>query len=219
MQAQRSTREIEDFGRVRVFSGDIDTETYIDLATSERIAWDIETNGLEPQIAQIGTCQLYSPSVGAVLVTDVLGRKPPLLSHLLADAGALKVFHHAPFDLSFMVHKWGVRPNNVGCTKVAVKILHPHAPSSEFSLAYLMRRHFNLELDKNMRFTDWINGSLTESQMHYAVGDVIKLLDLYDLLTAQLERCGLDRLYEQCRAFLPTHTALRLHGCPDPFHY
>jgi ribonuclease D len=219
MRAQGSTREVQDFGQVRVFSGDIDTETYVELATSERIAWDIETNGLEPQVAEIGTCQLYASSVGAVVVAEVAGKKPPLLSHLLADAGLLKIFHHAPFDLSFMAYRWDVVPHNVGCTKIAVKILHPYAPAKEFSLAYLMRRYFDIELDKQMRFTDWINGGLSEVQMRYAVGDVIKLLDLYDLLTEQLEAKGMVSLYERCRAFLPTHVALRLRGCPDPFQY
>lgn len=219
MRVQGSIREVQDFGRVRVFSGDIDAETYIDFATSGRIAWDIETNGLEPKGAEIGTCQLYSPSVGAVVVTEVAGKKPPLLSHLLADAGLLKVFHHAPFDLSFMAYRWGVVPNNIGCTKIAVKILRPYAPVREFSLAYLMRRHFGIELDKQTRFTDWISGGLTEGQMRYAVGDVIKLLDLYDLLTGQLEANGMANLYERCRSFLPTHVDLRLRGCPDPFQY
>jgi ribonuclease D len=76
-----------------------------------------------------------------------------------------------------------------------------------------------MSLDKQTRFTDWISGNLTERQMRYAVGDVIKLLDLYDLLTEQLERIDAINLYEQCRAFLPTHVSLRLRGCPDPFHY
>ncbi|MFJ5608217.1 hypothetical protein ACIQCJ_02310 [Streptomyces sp. NPDC093221] len=219
MQAQKSIRDVGEFGRVRVFEGDIDTNTYMDFATAERIAWDIETNGLEPKVAQIGTCQLYSPSVGAVIVTNVAGKTPPLLAHLLADAWPLKVFHHAPFDLSFMAHRWGVAPNNIACTKIAAKILHPFAPADEFSLAYLMRRHFGLELDKRTRFTDWIAANLTESQMHYAVGDVIKLLDLYDLLVEQLEINALSGLYEKTRAFLPAHVALRLRGCPDPFQY
>jgi ribonuclease D len=219
MRAQSSIREIVEFGQVHVFSGDIDTETYIDLVTSERIAWDIETSGLDPQVAQIGTCQLYAPGVGAVVVTGLANKRPELLSHLLGDANVLKVFHHAPFDLSFMVHHWGTIPNNIGCTKIAAKVLRPLAPAKEYSLAYLMRRHFDMSLDKQTRFTDWISGNLTERQMRYAVGDVIKLLDLYDLLTEQLERIDAINLYEQCRAFLPTHVSLRLRGCPDPFHY
>ena len=28
-----------------------------------------------------------------------------------------KAFHHAPFDLRFMVHAWGVQPASIRCTK------------------------------------------------------------------------------------------------------
>mgnify|MGYP006194651211 CR=1 FL=1 len=34
-----------------------------------------------------------------------------------------KVFHHAPFDLRFMVAQWNVTPRNIACTKVASKML------------------------------------------------------------------------------------------------
>jgi ribonuclease D len=198
---------------------DLTLDVYHRLADGGRVAWDIETNGLEPTEAMIGTCQLHSPQVGTFIVTGVAGRTPPLLARLLSDARVVKVFHHAPFDLSFMAHAWSVEPRNVACTKIAAKILYPGQAAEKYSLKYLMARHFGVLLDKKVRFTDWLAESLSEEQLQYAVGDVIRLLDLYDLLSGKLEEKGLVKLYSECREFLPTHVRLRLHGCADPFSY
>ncbi|MFF0790584.1 ribonuclease D [Streptomyces spiralis] len=214
-----STREAPVFEPVRVLRHDLTLDVYHRLTESGRVAWDIETNGLDPTQAQIGTCQIHSPPVGTFIVIGVAGRVPPLLARLLSNARVEKVFHHAPFDLSFMSHAWGVEPRNVACTKIAAKILSPGEVAEKYSLKYLMACHFGLVLDKKVRFTDWMADSLSEEQVEYAVGDVIRLLDLYDLLTAKLREQGLEELYGECRGFLPTHVRLRLRGCPDPFKY
>ncbi|MGN5635822.1 ribonuclease D [Streptomyces sp. AC154] len=218
MQAQKFTHEAHG-SDIAVFRGDLPRGVYAKLAKSSIVAWDIETNGLDPQEAQIGTCQIYARGIGAFIITDVADSVPPALARLLSDENVLKVFHHAPFDLSFMVAAWGVEPRNVACTKIAVKLLDPTAPVEHFSLKYLMARHFGIHLDKRTRFTDWMADSLSVNQVEYAAGDVIKLLDLYDLLTSEIRQRGISELYDRCLQFLPTHVDLRLRGCPDPFKY
>ncbi|MEU0759549.1 ribonuclease D [Streptomyces microflavus] len=198
---------------------DLTLDAYRRLTESGRVAWDIETNGLEPAEAMIGTCQLHSPGIGTFIVTGVAGKVPPLLARLLVDTRVVKVFHHAPFDLSFMAHAWGVEPRNVACTKIAAKILSPGEMAEKYSLKYLMARYFGIFLDKRVRFTDWTADSLSDEQLEYAVGDVIRLLDLYDILSGKLQEQGLDDLYSECRKFLPAHVRLRLRGCADPFKY
>ncbi|CAM5635584.1 Ribonuclease D [Streptomyces tendae] len=99
------------------------------------------------------------------------------------------------------------------------EILAPNAQKGEYSLKYLMAKSFGLELDKSFRFTDWLAEDLTRQQVEYAVMDVVKLLDLYDILRERLEGRGLLSLYERCCAFLPAHVELRLHGVADPFKY
>ncbi|WP_063895061.1 hypothetical protein [Streptomyces sp. Root369] len=218
MQAQRSTPEPRS-GHAKVFRHDLPSHLYADFLKSGRLAWDIETNGLDPRDSRIGTCQIYAPDVGVFIVTHVADAVPPVLARLLAEKRVLKVFHHAPFDLSFMACAWGVEPSNVACTKIAAKLINPTAPADQFSLKYLMARHFRLKLDKSVRFTDWLADSLSESQLEYAAGDVIRLLDLYDLLLADLDQLGLTDLYDRCVEFLPSHVQLLLRGCPDPYKY
>jgi ribonuclease D len=207
------------FKEVRLLSHDLSPEIYAQLSSSQRVAWDIETNGLDPLANRIGTCQLYSREAGLFIVKAVANRSPIFLSKLLSNEKVPKIFHHAPFDLSFMAHAWGVKPKNVACTKIAAKVLDPLAAAEEYSLKHLMLRHFGINLEKQMRFTDWITDELTEEQLRYAARDVVKLLDLYDLLDEQLETQGSRELYRKCCNFLPAHVGLRLRGCPDPFSY
>jgi ribonuclease D len=203
---------------VRVMSRDLTEDAFRQIVADRTVAWDIETNGLNPKQSDIGTCQLFSPSFGACVLTN-LSQRPPLLMKLLESPDVVKVFHHAPFDLSFMMQKWAVTPRSVVCTKIAAKIVSPQADPVEYSLKYLMEHHFNIRLDKAMRFSDWMSESLTAEQLHYAVGDVRKLLDLYVLLRSSLDVIGLSQLYDETCKFLPTHVQLKLHGCPDPFTY
>lgn len=216
---RKSTRECRDAERVEILSGDLSPEVYARLCASGEVAWDIETSGLDPFVARIGTCQLHAREAGTYVVTGIDEGSPRFLSKLIIDEKVRKVFHHAPFDLSFMAQAWGVEPNNVACTKIAAKILRPNAPREEYSLKYLMSQYFGLKLNKQMRFSDWMADELSDAQVEYAACDVVKLLDLHDILVQMLRAEGLFQLYEQCRKFLPAHTQLRLRGCPDPFSY
>lgn len=218
-QPNKSIRNGVNFGRVRVFSHDLSPEAYLQFSSTDRIAWDIETSGLDPETAKIGTCQLYSPTAGACVVTRVNGSTPKLLSRLLSDEKVTKVFHHAPFDLSFMTYAWNAQPRNIACTKIAEKLLHPTAPAEEYSLKFLMKRHFGMVLDKQVRFTDWLSESLSERQLEYAVGDVVMLLDLYELQEHYLKEADASKLYQDCLSFLPTAVKLRIRHVPDVFSY
>ncbi|TYK50740.1 ribonuclease D [Actinomadura decatromicini] len=204
---------------VQLLSGDLTPEVYARLSASREVAWDIETDGLDPLAASIGTCQLHARGIGTYIVARVSEGSPQLLARLLSDEDVRKVFHHAPFDLSFMSAAWSVSPNNVACTKIAAKILRPTAPSEEYSLKYLMSQHFGVKLEKHMRFSDWMADALSDAQVQYAARDVLKLLDLHDLLVEMLKADGVYEIYEKCCAFLPVHAQLKVRGCPDPFSY
>ncbi|MCX5255516.1 ribonuclease D [Streptomyces canus] len=219
MPAHDSIRDVRGIGDIHILSSDLTAEAVEQITAAGRVAWDIETDGLDPLTAQIGTCQLSIESGRTFVITGLTQSHPERLAHLLANPDVLKVFHHAPFDLSFMRHAWEVKPVNAACTKVASKLLNPQARSSEHSLKHLMWQNFEIALDKEVRFTDWLSDSLSARQIEYAVGDVVKLLSLYDLLKRRLRAEGLLDLYERCCAFLPSHTELRLHGMPDPFRY
>lgn len=184
-----------------------------------RVAWDVETSGLDWHRDRLGTCQLFAEGIG-VAVVSVTDGKPSRLMALLETPAVEKVFHHAPFDLRFMVHAWGVRPTAIRCTKVASKLLEPSAPNGVHSLQQLAFRYLGVSLAKGeVRQSDWSAGSLSAEQLEYAAGDVIHLPALLNALERKLEAAGNAALYDACCTFLPARVTLELGGYPDVFAY
>jgi ribonuclease D len=189
------------------------------FASAPRIAWDVETTGLDWRHDRLATCQLFAEDAGVVVVM-VGDQKPPRLTALLEDPVVEKVFHHAPFDLKFMIRTWRVRPMSIRCTKVASKLLEPGAPNEAHSLQRLAARHLGVALSKGpVRTSNWLAPELTAEQLAYAASDVAYLPGLLDVLSNALRKAGLSRLYDECCAFLPARTLLELGDYPDVFAY
>jgi ribonuclease D len=206
-------------GAVQVVHGDLPADLAIALRAAPRIAWDVETTGLDWRRERLATCQLFADGLGVVLVRvgDV---KPAQLAGLLEESTVEKVFHHAPFDLRFMVHAWNVQPVSIRCTKVASKLLEPSAPNKAHSLQKLVARHLGISLPKGpVRTSDWTAATLTAEQIDYAADDASHLLDLLDILQGALAEARLTPLYDDCCAFLPARVTLELADYPDVFAY
>lgn len=204
---------------LRVEQGDLPMDLATAFGKAGRIAWDVETTGLDWRQERLATCQLYAEGVGVAIVRLNDG-EPRRLAGLLADPTVEKVFHHAPFDLRFMVHAWNVRPTSVRCTKVASKLLAPDASNETHSLQQLAARNLGVSLAKGpVRISDWTATTLTNEQLEYAAGDVLHLLALLDVLQANLGHVHMTRLYDDCCAFLPARVLLELGGYPDVFAY
>jgi ribonuclease D len=207
--------------RVSVVHSDLPHDTADAFFSASQVAWDTETTGLDWRHDRLATCQLFTESVGAVLISmGPDGHKPERLAALLEDPAVEKVFHHAPFDLRFMMNTWSVRPASVRCTKVASKLLDSSAPNERHSLQQLAKQHLGVALSKGpVRTSDWTKTDLTPEQVDYAAGDVAHLLPLFRLLSDALRQMGLSGLYDDCCAFLPARAALELGGYPDVFAY
>lgn len=203
---------------VEVFRADLDEVTVKRFSSVPRLAWDIETSGLDPTSDQIATVQLHAPQVGTAIV-QVDGRYPNRICELLENPNVLKVFHHAMFDLRFMVAHWQMRPSNVGCTKVASKLLWPSKSRTEHTLQALLADQLGVVISKEQRLSNWFAPKLSHAQILYASADVEHLLPLLDRLEAQLVDAGLHKDFAACLAFLPTRVRLDLGNWPDIFGY
>ena len=202
-----------------VVSGDLPQDLASAFQNSGRIAWDVETSGLDWRRDRLALCQIYSPHVGVAIV-KIDQRASPRMAALLSDPGVETVFHHAPFDLKFMTHLWKVPAAAVRCTKVASKLVAPAALNSEHSLAALADRHLGVRLEKGaVRTSDWETTNLSPEQLQYAVRDVLYLLPLLDALEKQLADIGRRELYDDCCQFIPTRVQLELLDSPDVFAY
>ena len=203
-----------------VARGDLPVTLLDAYRRSVLVAWDIETSGLDWRLARIGTCQLFALGIGATVVSVTDGVRPLGLVSLLEDPQVPKVFHHAPFDLRFMMHEWGAKPASIRCTKVASKLVEPTAPNDVHSLQKLVARYLGLELQKGeVRTSDWTACSLSPEQVQYAAADVVYLPALLASLSARLAALDLGWLYDRCCEFLPARATLELGGYPDVFSY
>lgn len=197
---------------------DVD-ETLLELAVARgTAACDIETTGLNWATDRIRTVQV-AVSDDIVVVDLESGQIPAHLRALLENPGVCKIFHHAPFDLRFMVAQWGVRPANVACTKIAAKILDPTLPRSEYSLKPTLARYLHLDISKDQQLSDWSRPRLTDAQVAYAASDVRHLSRLHDRLLDEAAKRQVLDLVVASFEYLPTRVQLDLLGAGDVFRY
>lgn len=198
------------------FEGDLDEQAFNRALGASVLAWDIETTGLDWRTERIGTVQVQVETT--TYIVRVNGRTPHRLKALMEDPSILKILHHAMFDLRFLAYHWDVTAAHVACTKIASKLVDPELPCKDHSLAPLLRRHLDIELDKGSQTSDW-TGRLSATQLHYAANDVRHLWRLYEALDEKIRRKGLLDLRERCYAHLRTQVELEVGGFPDVFAY
>ncbi|PRY78727.1 ribonuclease D [Yoonia maritima] len=124
----------------------------------------------------------------AVLVdplADGLSLEP--LYDLYRDVGVVKVFHAARQDLEIFFVDAGVIPEPLFDTQVAAMVC---GFGEQVGYETLVRKIAKADLDKSSRFTDWSRRPLTDAQSKYALADVTHLRDIYEFLSAQLDKSG-----------------------------
>ena len=125
---------------------------------------------------------------GAVLVDPLVsGLSLEPLYDLFRDAGVVKVFHAARQDLEIFFVDAGLIPAPLFDTQVAAMVC---GFGDQVGYETLVRKIAQSSLDKSSRFTDWSRRPLTEAQQKYAVADVTHLRDIYEFLSAKLDKSG-----------------------------
>ncbi len=202
---------------VSEYRSDIPSNVLRKLNTAKLVAWDIETTGIDWRAERIATCQLFIPAANPIIV-HISDELPTHLIALLESQHTRKVFHHAMFDLRFMVHSWHASPRNVACTKIAAKLLDRNNRANH-SLKHLLKRYCGVTLDKSLSTSDWSAEPLSDAQIRYAVNDVAYLPQLLLGLEHELLQCGLIDLAHECFACVPTQVLLEIYGYHDIYKY
>ena len=184
---------------------------------SGTVACDVETSGLDWRLDRVGLIQLFTPGARPVLFRPSTGQIPSKLVSLLENTKVKKIFHHAMFDLRFLSHKWGVRAENIACTKIASKILNPE--SEKHSLSTLLSVHLDIRIEKGEQKSDWFASRLSHAQLEYAARDVIYLPLLLTTLRRSLSREGRVWLADHCFEHIPARVSLEVGGYGDVFAY
>lgn len=178
------------------------------------IAVDTETLGLNPHRDRLCVVQI-STGDGTADVVQIArdGPLPDRLLEVLGDAGVLKIFHFARFDLAVLFQRFGVMPGPVYCTKIASRLARTY--TDKHGLKDLARELLAVDLSKQQQSSDWAADALTPAQVDYAASDVLHLHALKDRLDRMLRREGRDELAAECFRFLATRARLDLMGWPE----
>ncbi len=132
----------------------------------------------------------YQDEAGAdAVLVDPLAEGLSLepLYDLFRDAGVVKVFHAARQDLEIFFVDEGVIPAPLFDTQVAAMVC---GFGDQVGYETLVRKIAQSSLDKSSRFTDWSRRPLTDAQKTYALADVTHLRDIYEHLSARLDKSG-----------------------------
>jgi ribonuclease D len=179
------------------------------------IAVDTETMGLDPRRDRLCLVQISSGDGVAHLVQIVPGGGPSTnLKALMEDAGVVKLFHFARFDVAALYEGIGATVEPVRCTKIASKLVRTY--TDRHGLKDLCRDLLGVDISKQQQTSDWGAPELTPEQCAYAASDVLHLHALWARLEALLKREGRLELAEACFRFLPARGKLDLLGYEDP---
>lgn len=119
------------------------------------------------------------------------------ITELLLDEGIVKLFHAASQDLEILYHELGVLPKPVFDTQAAAALL---GHTLHIGYAALVQGECDVRLKKADSYTDWSRRPLTQSQIEYALDDVVYLPRIYRSMMAKLGEKGrsdwLDKDFE-----------------------
>ena len=210
---------------VTLVNGDYPVEWFNAAIAARIVGMDIETNGLDRTIHKIATVQMYVPDMGTIMVRN-LQDVPLVLLRLMQSKQVTKIFHHAPFDLGFLVEKYDIYPEKIACTKVAAKILDPKRQmffdpdtnKGSHALKSLVYHYFGFRMDKTLAISDWFAEDLSEAQLDYAAKDVEFLPALLRNLEKELAGARKIRLAREAMKHLPTNTVLQVKGFQDDIY-
>lgn len=152
-------------------------------AKEDRYAIDTEFHRERTYFPQVALVQLAWGSQ-TVLIDPMATSLSPLAK--LLDGPGQCIFHAGIQDLEVLELACGTVPKEIFDTQIAAGFLG----LSSGSLASLLDRYMNVSLAKGDRLTDWLRRPLTDAQLNYAAADVDNLLELTDILTAELESLG-----------------------------
>lgn len=191
----------------RVFQGDLPKQSYGRFRHASQVAVDLEYQTAEQNVfdmttTKLAAIQISSEGLGAVIVRVQNGEKPLYMLEILKNPKIQKVFHYAFGDCTLIRQHWGIRVENVVCTKIAAKLLSDDLSVSS-SLVELLPKYIDERVSKEQQMSNWLAPTLTKEQIEYATKDVIYLCELLAKLVRELDSVGKLEMAQKIWASLP----------------
>ncbi len=153
------------------------------LAGQPRLALDTEFHREKTYRPHLALLQLAT--LDMVVIVDPLGVDVAPLAEALAGVPEF-VMHAASQDIEVLESAMGFVPARVLDTQLAAGFVGLSSPS----LSVLHSRILGTSIPKGDRLTDWLRRPLRPSQLDYAAADVARLLELWDLMLADVTQRG-----------------------------
>ncbi len=178
----------------------------------DSVAIDTETMGLMTKRDRLCLVQMCSKNGEVYMVQIEKGQqhKAVNLKRMLEDPKILKIFHFARFDIEILNYTFGIRVNNIYCTKIASKLVRTY--TDRHGLKNLVKEILGIEISKQEQSSDWGREELSDEQLKYAAGDVLYLHALKEKLDYMLTRENRAELAHRCFKTLQLVSDLDLLG-------
>jgi ribonuclease D len=165
-----------------------------DLKKEKSIAVDIEADSMyhfkeKVCLIQLATKKKY------VVIDPLQIQDLSSLNIIFLNTDIKKIFHGADFDVRSLYRDFNIKIKNIFDTQIACMFLG----TRETSLDAVLKKKFEISLNKKYRKKNWSKRPLPEDMIEYAVKDTMYLINLADILDKELKKNGRSSwVHEEC---------------------
>ncbi len=165
------------------------------LTKQQIIGVDLEADSMYHFREKVCLIQIAARRTSAVIdplqINNLSALKP-----VFKRADILKVFHGADYDIRSLYRDFKISINNLFDTELACRFLG----IKETGLEAVLKKRYNVRLDKKYQRKDWSKRPLPQEMIAYAAQDVRYLIPLAKSLHQELNTKGrLSWVEEECR--------------------
>ncbi len=165
------------------------------LAKQRIIGVDLEADSMYHFREKVCLIQIATQRTTAV-IDPLQVKNLAVLKPVFKRADILKVFHGADYDIRSLYRDFKISINNLFDTELACRFLG----IKETGLEAVLKKRYNVRLDKKYQRKDWSKRPLPQEMIAYAAKDVRYLIPLAKSLHQELKNKGrLSWVEEECR--------------------
>ena len=170
-------------------------EAFVEKIEGQKvIGVDLEADSMYHFKEKVCLIQMSAKNLNVVIdplqVHDLSILKPIFSSHDI-----IKIFHGSDYDIRSLHRDFGIKINGLFDTQLAGMFLG----IEKTGLDALVKKYFNIDLDKKYQKKDWSQRPLPEEMIEYAANDVKYLIPLVEILKKKLEeKMRLMWVWEEC---------------------
>ena len=164
------------------------------LEKASIIACDLEADSMYHYREKVCLLQMATHSGTYVVDPLAIGQLDPL-KPLFADPKKRKIFHGADYDIRSLFRDFHIEIGNLFDTEMACRFLGIRSTGLE----PVLKKRFNVSLDKKFQKRDWSQRPLSDQMLCYAASDTTYLVELSEILAKELTDKGrLSWVREEC---------------------